>query len=231
VTDKHRTLLSGGPHVSIGVNKANMLCLGHDLAELIGAGVELVHVDVMDGVFCPGMTVGAPFVRAVAEAPGAYLTDVHLMVEDPLAHVEEHLAAGADAITFQVEAARQPHRVLQSLREADVVRGVAVCPSTSLSVVEPLLEELEYLLLLTVNPGWPGQQIVPGYERRLANARALIGEGRIALGVDGGVTKENVGTIAALGPDVIVTGTAVFADGEPAAAARLMRERAANPPV
>jgi ribulose-phosphate 3-epimerase len=228
VTATRRDLLAGGPHVSIGVNKADMLSLGRDLERLQEAEAKLLHIDVIDGVFCAGMTVGAPFVQAVARASDTYLTDVHLMVAEPLSVAEECAAAGADVICFQVEAARQPHRVLQVLGELDVVRGVAINPSTPLCMIEPLLDELDYVLVLTVNPGWSGQQMLAGYAKRLRDARALIGDRAIALGIDGAVTRENIAAVAAARPNVIVTGTAVFADGDPVAGVRFMHEQVAN---
>lgn len=205
-------LLGGGtPHLSVGVLTADLLRLGDELALLEGAGVSLVHVDVMDGCFCPQLTVGPAFVRAI---PDRFVKDVHLMVDEPLGKIEDFIAAGAELVTFHVEATVHPHRVLQSLGGRGVVRGVALNPGTPLSAVEPLLDELELLLVLAVNPGWPGQAFAPSTGLRLAEARELIGGRRIALAVDGGVTQENVAQVASLGPDLIVAGSAVFDGGD-----------------
>jgi ribulose-phosphate 3-epimerase len=210
-------LLSGGPSLSVGVMSADLLHLGDELDEVTSAGVRLAHVDVIDGVFCPGLTAGAALVAAVSQAA---VSDVHLMVADPLAAVEEYAAAGAGAITFHVEATHHPHRVLQSLAERGVVRGVALNPGTPVEAVEPLLDDLELVLLLAVNPGWPGQSQIGTTPGRIERLRALIGSRPVAVGVDGGVTKANVGRIAALGPDVIVAGSAVFTGNGTAAAVR-----------
>jgi ribulose-phosphate 3-epimerase len=205
--------------LSVGVTAADPLRLGEEIARLGEAGVDHLHVDVMDGRFCPGLTVGSGFVAAL---PDGFTVDVHLMVEDPLAHLDAFLAAGAGMLTFHVEATRHPHRVLQSLAGRGVTRGVALNPGTPLAAVEPLLDELDLLLLLAVNPGWPGQALIPGTGDRLATARELIGGRAIQLGVDGGVTRENIDAVAAMGADLVVAGSAVFADGDTAGNARAL---------
>jgi len=169
------------------------------------------------------------------------LKDVHLMIDDPLSKVDAFVATGADLITFHVEGARQPHRVLRVLGDAvnandperGIVRGVAVNPGTPVDVIEPLLDDAELVLVLAVDPGWGGQAFVPSTERRLERARSLIEASgrRILLGVDGGVTHDNVGRIAAMGVDLIVSGSAIF-DGRAAAGnatAMLDLVRAARP--
>jgi ribulose-phosphate 3-epimerase len=210
-------LLGGGPSLSVGVMSADLLHLGDELDEVRSAGVELAHVDVIDGVFSPGLTVGAALVAAVSKVA---VCDVHLMVADPLAAVEEYVAAGAGAITFHVEATHHPHRVLQSLAGCGVVRGVALNPGTPVEAVEPLLDDLELVLLLAVNPGWPGQSQIGTTPGRIERLRALIGSRPVAIGIDGGVTRANVGRIAALEPDVIVAGSAVFTGNGATAAIR-----------
>jgi ribulose-phosphate 3-epimerase len=230
VTDVRRALRRG-PNVSVGMLTADLLRLGEELAAIGDAGVELVHVDVMDGVFCPQTTVGPPVVRAI---PDSFVKDVHLMVDDPLEKVADYVAAGAGIVSFHVESTKHPHRVLQSLAGTGVARGVALNPGTPLGTVEPLLDELELLLVLAVNPGWGGQRFIPATERKLSDARELIGSREIALAVDGGITKENVEHVASFGVDVIVTGSAVFDGVAPADNARHMLDAArsaGNQPV
>ena len=221
MSDLVAQLRSEGPGLSVGVLTADLLRLGEEVALLGEAGVRLVHVDVMDGVFCPQTTVGPPFVKAL---PDSVVKDVHLMVDEPLSKVDEYVDAGAGILTFHVEATRHPHRVLQSLAGAGVVRGVALNPGTPVAAIEPLLDELELVLVLAVNPGWPGQKYVASTDRRLGEARGLIGTREIVLAVDGGITKENVGRVAALGVDLIVTGSAVFDGVSPLQNARFMLE-------
>jgi ribulose-phosphate 3-epimerase len=221
VNEHVRRLLAGGPYVSIGILTADLLRLGEELALLEEAGAELVHVDVMDGVFCPQTTVGPPLVKALA---GPFLKDVHLMIEQPESKIEAYVEAGADVIAFNVEGTRHPHRVLQSLAGSGVIRGAALNPGTPLMTVEPLLDELDYVLLLAVNPGWSGQRFTESTARRVTALRDMIGDRGVLVGVDGGITRDNVATVAAMGPDVIVTGSAVFDGKEPLANARFMIE-------
>jgi ribulose-phosphate 3-epimerase len=216
-------LLDGGPRLTAGIVTADLLNLGDEIALLERAGVELVHIDVMDGVFCPILTVGPPVVRAIRTP---ILKDVHLLIDDPLATIDAYVAAGADLLTFQIEGARHPHRVLRVLAGArnandpdrGLIRGIAVTPSTPIIAIEPLLEEVEYVLILAVDPGWGGQTFIPATAHRLDQARRLIAasERRILLGVDGGVDRANVGRVARLGADIVVSGSAIF-DGVAAA--------------
>jgi ribulose-phosphate 3-epimerase len=163
---------------------------------------------VMDGIFCPPVTTAPPsLARALA---ADFIVDVHLMVADPLAHVPGWIDAGAGIVAFQIEGVRQPHRVLQSMAGSGVVRGVALTPSTPIAVLEPLLDELELVLLLAVNPGWSGQRFAATTIERMHATRALIGDRLLA--VDGAIPRDGlVGPLVAAGADIIVSGTAVFA--------------------
>jgi len=213
-------LRSLAPTISVGVLTADPLSLGTELALLEEAGVQVIHVDVMDGCFCPAVTVGPPFIKAIKTS---LLKDVHLMVEQPLGKLEGYVAAGADMITVHVEAGRHIHRVLQVLgtmtnandSSRGVLRGLALNPGTALETVRPLLPELEMITLLAVNPGWSGQKFIATTQQRLQELLAMIRHaGRdILVAVDGGVTKENVADVARMGADIIVTGSAVF-DGK-----------------
>ncbi len=214
-------LAAGAPQISVGILTADLGHLADELARLEAAGVGVVHTDVMDGVFCPMLTVGEPFVRA-QRTP--LLKDVHLMVDEPLEKVAAFARAGADMLTFQVESARNPHRVLQAIgglaNENDpsrgILRGLAISPGTPLEVLPPLLDELDYVMLLAINPGWGGQKFSTATGSRVARVRDLVrASGRpIPVGIDGGVTKANIRGVGALGADLVVTGSAVF-DGTP----------------
>lgn len=226
-------LRDSAPNVSIGILTADLLALGSELQLLERVGAKLAHIDVMDGVFCPMMTVGPPFIKAL-KTP--LLKDAHLMIDDPLGKVAEYAAVGADIISIHPEACPQPHRVLQSMRGVanandparGIIRGVTLNPSSPLAVLEPLLDELELITLLAVNPGWGGQKFFPSAFKRIEETKKMIADsGRdILLGVDGGITKSNIAEVARTGVDIIVTGSAVF-DGKTAEEnARFMLEAA-----
>jgi ribulose-phosphate 3-epimerase len=205
-------LRRGGPRLSVGILAADLLHLGDELAALDGTGARLLHVDVMDGVFCP-MTTGGP--ALVDALPDEFVKDVHLMVDEPLDKLEAYVEAGAGILTIHVESTRHPHRVLQRLAGTGIVRGAALNPGTPVVALEPLLDELELVLMLAVNPGWSGQSFIPSTAGRIAQARALIGDREIALAVDGGVTRANAARVGALDLDIVVAGSAVYDGGVP----------------
>jgi len=228
-------LSAGTPLISVGVISADLMNLTSDLAALRQAGVELLHFDVMDGVFCPMMTVGPGFVKGI-KSP--LLRDVHLMIEEPLDKIEAYVAAGADMITIHAESTRYVHRVLQVLADMTnvndpargILRGVALNPGTPLEVVKPLLDDIEMVFLLAINPGWGGQKFAASTEKRIRRLIEMIGDcGRhILIGVDGGITGENIGDVARMGADIIVTGSAVFRGGTPLENARSMMQTVRN---
>jgi ribulose-phosphate 3-epimerase len=212
-----RELAESGPHLSIGVHAADPLRLGQELDAVASAGARLLHLDIMDGVFCPQMTFGPALVAAV---PDEFVKDVHLMIDEPLAKLEAFVEAGASMLTFHLESTAHPHRALGALAGSGVLRGVALNPGTPVGAIGPLLDELELVVLLAIDPGWGGQGFLPSMPARVEEARGLIGGREILLGIDGAVTQANIGAVAALGPDVIVSGSAAFAGGDPAASTR-----------
>jgi ribulose-phosphate 3-epimerase len=210
------------PQLSVGIMSADLLRLGDELDRLEQAGVNLLHVDVMDGVFCPQITAGPPLVAAI---PEGFVIDVHLMIVDPLEKVDAYVEAGADIITFHVESTAHSHRVLQKLTQHGVTRGIALNPGTPVQAVEPLLDEVDLVLLLAVNPGWPGQQFIDTTRNRLSAVSELIGPRSVRVGIDGGVTLDNAAAIGKLQPDLVVAGSAIFgADDLGEATARLRRD-------
>ena len=184
-------LRDASPLISVGILTANLMSLGSELKLMEEAGVKLLHVDVMDGCFCPMMTVGPGFIKAV-KTP--LLKDVHLMIEEPLDKLESYVAAGADMITVHVESCRHVHRVLQKLGEMTnandpdrgILRGIALNPGTPLEVITPLIDELELVFLLAVNPGFSGQKLIPSTQERLRRLRQMLGEAKkdLLIGVD-----------------------------------------------
>ena len=223
------------PLISVGVLTADLMSLGSELKLMDTAGVKLLHVDVMDGCFCPMMTVGPGFIKAL-KTP--LLKDVHLMIEEPLDKIESYVAAGADMITVHVESCRHVHRVLQKLRDFNnfndpdrgVLRGVALNPGTPLEVIMPLIDDLEMVFLLAVNPGWSGQKFIPSTQGRLTRLRQMLSDAKkdILVGVDGGITRDNVTDVARMDVDIIVTGSAVFDSKTPLENARFMIDAVKN---
>jgi ribulose-phosphate 3-epimerase len=219
------------PTISVGINAADMMSLGSELSLLEQTDVKLVHFDVMDGCFTPMMTVGPPFIKAL-KTP--LLKDVHLMIEEPLEKVEAYVIAGADLITVHVESSTHIHRVLQKLGGMEnandssrgVIRGVALNPGTSLAVLDPLLDEVELIMLLGINPGWGGQSFISTTFSRIAELKKMIAaRGKeLLVCVDGGITRENIGDMAEASVDLVVTGSAVFDGKDPVGNARLMLE-------
>jgi ribulose-phosphate 3-epimerase len=217
------------PLISVGILTADLMSLGSELKLMETAGVKLLHVDVMDGCFCPMMTVGPGFIKAV-KTP--LLKDVHLMIEEPLDKLESYVAAGADMITVHVESCRHIHRVLQKLGQMTnandpnrgILRGIALNPSTPLDVIPPLMDELEMVFLLAVNPGWSGQKFIASTEGRISRLRQMLSETKkdILIGVDGGITRDNIANVARMDVDIIVTGSAVFDGKTPLENAKFM---------
>jgi len=222
-------LASLAPTISVGILTADLMALGADLARLDGTGVPLLHVDIMDGCFTPMMTVGPPLVKALRTP---LLKDLHLMIRDPLEKLADYVSAGADVVTVHVESCTHVHRVLQQLGTMQnatdaargIVRGIALNPGTPLEAVEPLLDDIDLVLLLAVNPGWGGQRFIPATIGRIARARRMLEAAgrRILLGVDGAITKENIRSLASTGVDLVVTGSAVFDGKAPTENARYM---------
>ena len=217
------------PTLSVGVLAADLMKLGSEVSLLEQTDVKLAHVDVMDGCFTPMMTVGPPFVKAL-KTP--LLKDVHLMIQDPLEKVDEYVAAGADVITVHAESGTHIHRVFQKLGQMSnandpargLVRGVALNPGTPLAVLNPLIDEVELIMLLGINPGWGGQSFIPSTFARIEKVKGMIAEAEkdILVCVDGGVTRDNITELGTAGVDIVVTGSAVFDGNNPVENAEFM---------
>jgi ribulose-phosphate 3-epimerase len=200
---------------------ADFARLGEQVDTVIEAGATVIHVDVMDGVFVPPITMGPLVVGALRErvhAAGALL-DVHLMIDRPERQVAAFAEAGADVITFHVEATPHVHYTAQAIRAAGARAGVALCPGTPVEALAPVAGDIDLALCMTVNPGWGGQPFIPGSIERIRALRALIGED-VALEVDGGVDARTAGPCAQAGASVLVAGSAVFGAADPVAAMR-----------
>jgi ribulose-phosphate 3-epimerase len=205
--------------VAPSILAADFSRLGEHVGEVLDAGAQVIHVDVMDGHFVPPITMGPLAVDALAEqvhAAGALL-DVHLMIELPERQIAAFAEAGADNITIHAEATPHLHYAVSAIKEAGCSAGVALCPATPVEALSELVEDLDLALCMTVNPGWGGQAFLPLSPGKIERLRALIGPGP-ALEVDGGVDASTAGACAQAGATVFVAGSAVFGAKDPGAA-------------
>ena len=220
-------MADGPAGVAPSILAADFARLGEQVGAVLDAGARTIHVDVMDGHFVPPLSMGPSVVSALAgqvHAADGYI-DVHLMVERPERHIAAFAEAGADGITFHVEATPHAHYALGAVREAGCRAGLALCPGTPVQAVAEVVEELDLVLCMTVNPGWGGQAFLPSSIGKLERLRALVGD-RPAIEVDGGIDAATAGPCARAGATVFVAGSAVFGAKDPGAAFRTIADNA-----
>lgn len=203
------------PRIAPSILAADFARLGDQVREVVAAGARVIHVDVMDGHFVPPLSMGPQVVSALRELDLDIELDVHLMVQRPERQVADFARAGASNITVHAEATPHVHYAVQQIRELGCTAGVAVCPSTPLSIFEEL--EVDVALCMTVNPGWGGQAFIPASLRKVQRLRALLGGGP-ELEVDGGIDAETAGPAARAGATLFVAGSALFGAPDPAIA-------------
>jgi len=224
-------LNSLAPTLSVGLMAADMMRLGEDLAALDGAGVGIIHFDVMDGCFCPSLTAGPPLIKGIRTD---CLKDVHLMIANPLPKLADYAAAGADILTVHYESEpthiHRVFQVMQAMTNANdpnrgIACGVALNPGTPVEVIIPILELIDTVTLLAINPGWGGQRFDGCIDARVAAVRRLTAGRSILVCVDGGITQQTIDQAARMRPDVVVAGSAVFDGRAPADNARQLLAR------
>lgn len=199
--------------------------LREQIAEIERGGADWVHVDVMDGCFVPNLTFGAPLIRALKKLTALPL-DVHLMVEEPEKYIDDFAGAGAAVFTFHPEATIHVQRQLARVRERGMRAGLALNPGTPVSLIEDVMDDLDLVLVMSVNPGYGGQRYISASTGKIRKVRALLDArgSEAVLEVDGGITVETIRQAWEAGAGTFVAGTAVFGESDPAAAIARLRQ-------
>lgn len=211
--------------LSASILSADFGCLAEQIHLAEQAGVDWIHVDVMDGHFVPNITIGPAVTEAIRKATKLPL-DVHLMIENPERYLKNFVDAGADWLGIHAEATVHLERLIQNIKELGAKATVTLNPATPLDPLEYILSEVDMVLLMTVNPGFSGQKFIPGVLPKIRRLRQIIDaqELPVLIEVDGGVSPETVGKITAAGADVLVSGSGIFGGGDIAANVRRLRD-------
>lgn len=218
---------AGHLQIAPSLLSADFAALGDAVATAERGGADLIHVDIMDGHFVPNITMGPPIVKALKRVARVPL-DVHLMIEDPDRYAEAFVEAGAASLTVHVEAVVHLHRTVQFVKSLGVKAGVALNPATPAVALEEIAGDVDYVLVMTVNPGFGGQTFIPRSPSKVRAVRALLRRAGSAapIEVDGGIDVQTAPRIVAAGADILVAGHAIFGTGDPAGAIRALRAAA-----
>ena len=212
--------------IAPSILSADFTRLGEEIKDVVDAGADYIHIDVMDGHFVPNISIGPMIVKAVRRITSLPL-DVHLMISKPDDFIDEFAKAGASIITVHAETLNHLHRTVQHIRDEGVRPGISLNPATPLEVLEYILEGLDMVLLMTVNPGFEGQEFIPEVIPKIERLREKIDKKGldIEIEVDGGINPETISRVSSAGANVFVAGSAIFYSEDYAQTIRLMRKR------
>jgi ribulose-phosphate 3-epimerase len=211
--------------IAPSILSADFARLGEQIATVEKAGASLLHVDVMDGRFVPNITIGLPVVKAISRATRLPI-DAHLMIVEPGRYAEQFVKAGAQMVSIHIEADPHAHRTLTGIRQAGALAGLAINPATSLSTLDEAIKFADYVLIMSVNPGFGGQEFIPESLEKVRRLRKMIDERglKTRIEIDGGINAENIADVTSAGAEIIVSGSSIFAAKDPAVALRQLRE-------
>ena len=197
--------------LSPSILSADYTILGEQIRTMDEAGAQYVHIDVMDGQFVPSISIGLPVIKTIRKCTDR-IFDVHLMIEEPIRYIDEFADAGADIITVHAESCRHLDRTIDAIKEKGIIAGAALNPATPLSAIEYVLPKLDMVLVMTVNPGFGGQKLIPYTVDKVRDLRELVKRSgnKIDIEVDGGINLSNVQEVVDAGANIIVAGSAVF---------------------
>jgi ribulose-phosphate 3-epimerase len=217
--------------IAPSILSADFAALGRDIAAAERGGADLIHVDVMDGHFVPNITIGPPVVRAIKRIATRPL-DVHLMIEEPDRYIEEFIAAGASMVSVHVEAVPHLHRSVTHIKKLGAKAGVVLNPSTPAAMLEDIAPDVDFVLVMSVNPGFGGQSFIPNTLKKLQRVRAVLSAAGSSapIEIDGGIGMENVSAVVAAGANILVAGQAIFGTSDAEGATRALRAAANRTP-